>query len=450
MRADEGMSHTDARAAELEGESHMAVSELNAETRTSPPRRSLWRSPDFTKYLVGYTSSDLASQISTVAIPLVAVLTVGASSFEVGLMRSVNQVPFLLFVLFFGVVVDRWRRRNMLVLADFGRAGAMAVIPIAFALHQLGVPTLYVVSFIVGVCTVLFDVGAQAYLPRLVERDQLAGGNSMTESLRSVSMIAGPALGGIVVAWLSPPNALIACVAFYLLSSMALWWIRKPEPKPQPETGSAIAKIREGFRLVFGHPILRSVVGIVALFNFTYAGYLAVYLVFLPVELGLSSYAIGLAFAAMGPGLLVGAMMSSWLPKRFGYGVVLNTSAILSCVFLLGVSLLQGSGLITVGLLIVLNFVFAALSMTFTLSLVVIRQSVTPDPMLGRVTATHRFLGVGLGVPLGSLMGGVIGQQLGLRTGLFVLTVAMILVSTLFLFSALRGIGRELPQAAEA
>lgn len=427
----------------------MAASEVNVEADSAPPQRSLWRNPDFGKYLVGYTASDFASQISTVAIPLVAVLTVGASSFEVGVMRTVNQVPYLLFVLFFGVVVDRWRRRNTLVLADFGRAAALAVIPFVFALYQLGIPTLYIVSFLVGVCTVLFDVGAQAYLPRLVEHDQLAGGNSLMESVRSVSMIAGPALGGIVVAWFSPPNALVVCVAFYLLSAVAIWWIRKPEPEPTVEAGSAIKKIGEGFRLVFGHPILRSVVGIVALFNFTYAGYLAIYVVYLPVELKLSSYAIGLAFAAMGPGLLVGAMMSSWLPKRFGYGVVLNTSAIVSCVFLLGISLLQGNGVTTVALLVVLNFVYGALSMTFTLSLVVIRQAVTPDRLLGRVAATHRFLGVGLGVPLGSLVGGFVGLQLGLRTGLFVLTLAMIVVSSLFLFSALRGIGRELPKPVE-
>ncbi|WP_158553981.1 MFS transporter [Micromonospora deserti] len=426
---------------------------MNVEADTSPPPRALWRTPDFGKYLVGYTASDFASQIATVAIPLVAVLTVSASSFEVGVMRAVNQVPYLLFVLFLGVVVDQWRRRNMLVLADFGRAAALAVIPVVFAMDQLGIPTLYLVSFLVGVCTVLFDVGAQAYLPRLVERNQLASGNSLMESLRSVSMIAGPALGGIFVGWFSPPQALIVCVGFYLLSAVAIWLIRKPEPAPEPgedSGGSAFAKIGEGFRLVFRHPILRSVVGIVALFNFAYAGYLAVYVVYLPAELKLSGYAIGLAFAAMGPGLLVGAMLSSWLPKRFGYGLVLNTSAILGAAVLLGVPALRGNGAVTVGLLILLNFVNAALSMTFTLSLVVIRQSVTPDQMLGRVTATHRFLGVGLGVPLGSLVGGFAGQLLGLRTGLLVLTVAMIVVSSLFLFTALRGIGRELPEAVEA
>ncbi|MBF8184508.1 MFS transporter [Nonomuraea sp. K274] len=429
----------------------MTAGQANQEASPGPPAQSLRQNRDFGKYLVGYTASDFASQIGTVAIPLVAVLTVGASSFEVGVMRSANQVPYLLFVLAFGIVVDQVRRRNLLAFADLGRALALAAIPAAFALDALNVPVLYLVSFLIGVCTVLFDVGSQAYLPRLVERDQLTQGNSLMESLRSTSLIAGPAVGGLIVGWFSPPNALIACAAFYLISAGAIWWIRKPEPKPEAsqETGSAIAKIGEGFRLVFGHPILRSVVGIVALFNFTYAAYLAVYIVYLPVELKLPTYAIGLAFAATGPGFLVGAVLSSWLPKRFGYGLVLNTSAVLSGLFALGVALLHGNGILTIALLLVLQFVYATLSMTFTLPLVAIRQSITPDRILGRVTATHRFLGVGLGVPLGSLAGGFLGEQLGLRNGLFVAALAMIFASSLYLFTALRTIGKELPEPIE-
>lgn len=429
----------------------MLAGQTESEADTGAARRALWHSPDFAKYLVGYTASDVASQISTVAIPLAAVLTVGASSFEVGVMRAFSQLPYLLFVLLFGVVVDQWRRRNMLVVADIGRALALAAVPIAFGLHHLGVPTLYVVSFLVGICAVLFDVGAQAYLPGLVERDHLAQGNSLVEGLRSASLIAGPAVGGVLVAWFHAPNALIACVVCCAISAAAIWWIRKPEPKPERphDTESAIAKIGGGFKLVFGNAVLRSVVGIVALFNFTYAAYLAIYVVYLPGELRLSSYAVGLAFAAEGPGLLLGAALSSWLPKKFGYGRVLNLSAIVGCFFLLGVSMLHGNGPLTVLVLIVLNFFYGTFSMTFTLSLVVIRQSITPDSMLGRVAATHRFLGVGLGVPLGSLLGGYVGVLVGLRTGLFAVTVAMVVASSLFLLTELRSIGRELPEPVE-
>lgn len=430
----------------------MTTEQVNTEADPKPPERSLWRRPDFGKYLVGYTASDFGNQISTVAIPLVAVLTVGANSFEVGLMRSANQVPYLLFVLFFGVAVDRWRRGRMLVFADIGRALALALIPIIYALDQLGVPALVLVAFLVGTCTVLFDVSSQAYLPRLVEHDQLARGNSTMESLRSASLIAGPAAGGVFVGWFSPPNALIACVVFFLISAGTIWLIRTPEPRPEPVAADgpgAIAKIGEGFKLVFGNPILRSVVGIVAMFNFTYAAYLAIYVVYLPVELKISSYSIGLAFAATGPGLLVGALFSSWLPKRFGYGRVLNFSAIVSCLFLFGVSLLHGNGFVTVALLVLLNFLYGALSQTFIVSLLGIRQSITPDKLLGRVMATHRFVGVGP-VPLGSLLGGLLGEEAGLRPALFAVTLTMTLVSSLFLFSALRTIGRELPTAVDA
>ncbi|MEU1704712.1 MFS transporter [Streptomyces sp. NPDC005706] len=429
----------------------MTTDESLAEPAAKAPPRSPLRDRDFRWLMVGNTASNFGGQIGDVAIPLVAVLTVGASSFDVGVMRTVGQLPYPLFVLFVGVVVDRWRRRNMLIAADLGRAAALALIPLAYSMHQLGLSALYITAFLIGTCMVLFDVGSQAYLPRVVERDQIPAGNSHLETARSAALIAGPALGGLFVAWFSPANALIACVVFYLISASGIWLIRRPEPKPTPSTEPVqpLKQIGEGFKLVFGNAILRSVVLIAAMFNFCYAGYLAIYLVYMPVELKLSSYEIGLALAASGPGLLVGALFSSRLPKRFGYGLVLNASAIVSCVFLLGVSLLHGNGWLTVGTLILLNFVYSALSMTFGVTLAGIRQSITPDRMLGRVMATHRFLGVG-SVPLGSFVGGVLGEELGLRKGLFVITIGMIAASTLFLFSALRKIGRELPEALDA
>ncbi|MFG3333688.1 MFS transporter [Streptomyces tendae] len=428
----------------------MTTDESLVEQPAKSPPRSPLRERDFRWLTVGNTASHFGGQIGDVAIPLVAVLTVGASSFEVGAMRTMGQLPYPLFVLFVGVFVDRWRRRNMLIAADLGRAAALALIPLAYSMHQLGLSVLYITAFLVGTCMVLFDVNSQAYLPRVVEREQIAAGNSHLESARSMALIAGPALGGVIVAWLSPANALTACVVFYLISAAAIWMIRKPEPEPETakEPVRPLKQIGEGFKVVFGHALLRAVVVIAAVFNFCYAGYLAIYIVYMPVELELSSYAIGLAFAATGPGLLVGALASSWLPKWFGYGLVLNTSAVVSCVFLLGVSMLHGNGVLTVSVLMFLNFVYSALSMLFGVTLAVIRQSITPDRLLGRVMGTHRFIGVG-SVPLGSLVGGALGQQLGLRTALLIITVGMLAASCLFLFSALRKVGRELPQALD-
>jgi MFS family permease len=402
--------------------------------------------------MVGSTASNFGYQITDVVVPLVAIYTVGASAFDVGLMRMAGQLPYPLLVLFIGVLVDRWRRRNILIAADLGRSLAFALIPLTYAFHGLGLPALYIVVFLVGTCTVLFDVGSQAYLPRLVEREQLARGNTELETARSAALICGPALGGLLVSLFIPPIGVIVAVGFFMLSTVAIWRIRKPEPAPDVAQTriKPFQQIGEGLRFVARSPVLRSVTIITASFNFCYAGYTAIYLVYLPKGLHLSGYAIGLAFAAMGPGLLVGALFSSALPRRFGYGRVLITCAFVSNLFLVGVSALHGSGVVTVVLLIGLNFMYGCLSQTFSVSLVAIRQSITPDRFLGRVMATLRFLGVGL-VPLGSLFGGLIGSQVGLRTGLFAISAVMCLVPVPFILlrNALAQIGTKLPDVQD-
>ncbi|MEU6592570.1 MFS transporter [Streptomyces sp. NPDC046881] len=413
---------------------------------------SPWRNRDFRSLMVGSTASNFGYQISEVAVPLAAIATVGASAFDVGMMRMVGQLPYPLLVLFVGVLVDRWRRRNMLIAADLGRALALALIPLTYAFHGLGLPALYIVAFLVGTCTVLFDVGSQAYLPRLVEREQIARGNSELETARSAALICGPALGGLLVSLFMPPVAVIAAVGFFLLSAVGVWRIRKPEPVPDAARTSIqpFRQIGEGIRFVARNPVLRSVTIITACFNFCYAAYTAIYLVYLPKGLHLSGYEIGLAFAATGPGLLVGALFSSALPKRFGYGRVLITCAFISNVFLVGVSLVHGNGLLAVGSLVVLNFLYGCLSQTFSVSLVAIRQAITPDRFLGRVMATLRFLGVGL-VPLGSLFGGFLGSQMGLRPALFGVAAVMLLVPVphFVLRTALTRIGTELPDVQD-
>jgi MFS family permease len=417
-----------------------------------PPPPSPWRNRDFRFLMVGSTASNFGYQITLVAGPLVAVLTLHATSFQVGLIRMAGQLPYLVFVLFVGVVVDRWRRRNLLIAADVGRAVALAIIPVTFALHVLDVPTLYIVEFLVGLGTVLFDVGSLAYLPRLVERDQIPRANSEVESARSAARIGGPAIGGLCVSLFMPSRAVIAAVCFYVISVVTVARIRKSEPKPDVsrDDGGTMRKMADGLRFVARNPVLRAVAIITAAFNFFYASYQVMYLVFLPRELRLPGYAIGLALAAMGPGLLLGSFLSSWLPRRVGYGRVLLGCAFVGNLFLLVVPALHGPGALTIGLLILVNFMFGLTTQTFTVALTAIRQAVTPDKVLGRIMATMRFLGVGV-VPLGSLFGGILGVGIGLRTGLLCMVLSMCAIPVPFyLFrTALTRLGRELPAQAE-
>jgi predicted MFS family arabinose efflux permease len=428
------------------------TAEPKDDTLVGKPSPNPWRNRDFRSLMVGSTASNFGYQITLVAGPLVAVLTVHATSFQVGLIRMAGQLPYLLFVLFVGVVVDRWRRRNLLIAADMGRAVALAIIPVTFALHMLGIPTLYIVEFLAGLGTVIFDVTSMAYLPRLVERDEIARANSELESARSAALIGGPAIGGLFVSLFMPPRAVIVAVCFYVISVVSVARIRKSEPQPDVSGDDlgTIRKITDGLRFVARNPVLRAVAIITAAFNFCYASYQVMYLVFLPRELRLPGYAIGLALAAMGPGLLLGSFLSSWLPRRAGYGRVLLGCAFAGNLFLLAVPALVGPGVLTIVLLILVNFIFGLTRQTFTVALTAIRQAVTPDQVLGRVMATMRFLGVGV-VPLGSLFGGFLGVQAGLRAGLLCMVLAMCVVPVPFyLFrTALTRLGRELPAQAE-
>ncbi|SOD59512.1 Predicted arabinose efflux permease, MFS family [Streptomyces zhaozhouensis] len=417
-------------------------------TPERPP--SLWRDRDFVRLWVGHTASQFASQVSTLTVPLVAVMALSSSPDEVGLLRAVGQLPYLLFALFVGVLVDRWRRRNVMVVADFARALALGAIPLFWALDALGTPVLYAVMLVVGTFTVLFDVAYQAYLPRLIDRESLARGNSLMESSRSGAQIGGPAFGGVLVSLLTAPVAIVASCVTYLVSAISIQRIRRPEPEPDPTAakGGVLRQIREGVGLVARDPMLRTVAATACVFNFFFSAFMTAYLLFLPRDLELSGAAVGLCLAAFGPGFLVGALVAGTAPGRLGYGPVLVLSAAVSDGVMLLVGAMHGSGALTVAGLVVINFLYAAFAQTFNVALMAVRQAITPDEIQGRVVATIRFLGVGL-APLGSALGGVLGGAAGLRASLLVAAGGMCLAPLVLLISPLARLGRELPEHVE-
>ncbi|MEE1737680.1 MFS transporter [Streptomyces sp. BE147] len=423
-----------------------------------PARPGLWRDADFRRLWVGQTASQLGAQAAQITLPLTAVVTLNADAGQLGALRAAQQVPILLLSLLVGAWVDRWRSYQVMVLADFGRAALLAAVPAAHVLGllgspvPLGMPVLLVVAFLVGVLTVFFDVAYQASLVRLVERDRLLQANSALEGSRSAAQIGGPALGGTMVSLLSAPVAVAASTFFFALSFLSLRRIRCAEPPPRhferPTHGERPdgiwRQIREGLRFVAGNPSLRSVGVCSALFQFSFAGMMTVYLLFLSHTLHLSGGAVGLVLAAMGPGAVVGSVLSAALPRRFGHGVVLVSSAVLADGVMLCVPALSGSAPATVPLLMAVNFVFGVFSQLLDVTVTAVRQSLTPVRMQGRVVATIDFVGMGL-TPLGSLLGGFLASAWGLRTGLLLTGIGLCLSPLFMAFSPLARLGRELP-----
>ncbi|MFK4066369.1 MFS transporter [Streptomyces sp. NPDC029674] len=416
----------------------------------SPSRASgtVLRDRDFRLLWAGQAASQFGAQAGQVVLPLVAVLTLDASTGRLGALRAVEQAPILLFSLFAGAWVDRRRARDVMVVADLGRVLALAGVALAYPLGVLGLPVLFVAAFAVGVLGVFFDVAYQASLVRLVGRDELARGNSALEGSRSAAQIGGPALGGALVSLLSAPVAALAGAFFFVLSAVSIRRIRRKEALPAPprerRNGRLWPQIREGLQLVARQPALRSLGIASAVFQFSFAALMTVYLLFLPRGLHLSGAAVGLALAATGPGALVGSLLAARLPGRFGHGRVLVAAAVLADGVMLCVPALHGPTAVTVSLLMGINFAFGVCSQLVNVTLMAVRQAVTPVRIQGRVVATVNFVGMGL-TPVGSLLGGVLADGLGLRSGLLVAAVGLALSPLCMALSPLARLGRTLP-----
>ncbi|QXQ95652.1 MFS transporter [Streptomyces sp. WY228] len=413
------------------------------------PTPSLWRDADFRRLWVGQTASQLGEHTTLVVLPLFAVLTLDAGAGRLGVLRAVGQAPVLLLSLLAGAWVDRWRARTVMVLTDAGRAVALGAAAAAGLLGLLGLPTLFVVAFAVGALSVLFDVAYQASLVRMVRRDQLVRGNSALEGSRSAAQIGGPALGGALVSLLSAPFAAASGALFFAVSFLSLRQIRRPESVPpvcgeQTERAPRVRhRIHEGLRFVAANPWLRAVCLASAAFQFSLAATMTVYLLFLPRALHLPGATVGLALAATGPGALLGSVLAARLPGRFGHGAVLVSAAVLGNGALLCVPALHGSSTATVLALLAVNVVFGAFSQLVNVTVMSVRQAVTPDGMQGRAAATITFVGMGL-TPLGSLLGGFLAQEWGLRAGLLMAAAGMMLSPAVMAASPLVRLGRRL------
>jgi MFS family permease len=403
------------------------------------PQGGLWRHPDFLRLWSAQTLSQFGSQISQLALPLVAILVLDVSAFEVALLGTVEFLPFLLFALPAGVWVDRLRRKPILVLGDAGRAVLLVSIPVAYAFDALTIWQLYVVGFLVGICTVFFDVAYQSYLPSLVDRAGLVEGNSKLEVSRSAAQLAGPGVAGILVAAVTAPAAILLDAISFAASAGLLLRIRRHEEVPVPEAKPSMRReLVEGLRFLLGHWFQRPLAITVATSNFFNTMAFSIFLVYLVRDLELSAQVIGLMLAVSNLGWLAGAVVAGRVSNRLGVGNVLVGSAILFSVSLLLIPAAPQSQpipFVVAGLMLATfgGIVFNVTGLSFT-------QAIVPDRMLGRINATRRFIVWGV-IPLGTLTGGVLGSTIGLRETLWVGAIGGSLSFLPLLFSPVRSIG---------
>jgi MFS family permease len=419
----------------------------------TPPRRGLTRHPDFLKLWTAQTISVFGSQVSALAIPLVAALILHVDPFAFALLGTIEFLPFILFTLPAGAWVDRLRRRPILISGDLGRAIALASIPLVYAINPaaLTIWQLYVVGFITGTLTVFFDVADQSYLPSVVERDQLIEGNSKLQISQSAAQIAGPGIAGYLISFFRAPFAILLDSLSFVVSAFFVFLIRRPEPPVErhvDESGkhpSFFAEVRDGISFVVRNPSLRGIAAGTSTSNLFGNLGGAIVLLYIVNELKLSPEQIGLVFALGNIGALVGALTANRIAGWFGLGPTIVGSLFLGVFFPLLIAIAPVDNSIP---FLVAGGMFGGLSqMVYNINQVSYRQAICPPRMQGRMNATMRFLVWGT-IPIANIIGGILGSTIGLHNTLWVSAILSFIPAIFPFLSPIRRV-RVMPTQVE-
>ena len=416
--------------------------------RSLRPRGVLWQHGDFLKLWTGQSVSLLGSEITALALPLIAVLSLHATAFEVAALQACALVPLVLFSLPAGVWVDRLRRRPLLIVSDAGRAAVLASVPIAYALDVISIGQLYAVAFLVGTLAVPFDLAYLSYVPSLVPRDTLVEANAKLEGSRSAMHVVGPGLAGVLIGLLKAPVAIAVDAASFAISALSLAVIRRSEPdaKPRAERRPMRTELGEGLRYVFANRHLRGLIGCTGAWNLFSSMAVAIVLVYLVRRLGFTPEEIGGVFTLGSLGALSGALVARRLGARLGIGRTI-----------VGGALVVGPGTAWIALaptlpaapVVVLTiFVAAFAGVVFNVNQLSLRQAITPPRLHGRMNAVVRVMYWG-GAPLGAVIGGALAAGIGIRATLLVSGVLSFASFLPLLVSPVRSV-RELPAETDA
>ncbi|WP_051817369.1 MFS transporter [Kitasatospora sp. NRRL B-11411] len=388
----------------------------------------------FRRFWAGQAVSQFGDRVSELALPLIAVGALDASTAQVAGLTAALWAPNLAAV-FLGAWVDgRPDQRRLLVLADLVRAAALATLPVAALFGAVTLGQLYAVAVVTGAAGVLFGNAYAPFFARLVPRSAYLAANSRLSGTRSAAQLAGPALGGALVQALTAPVAVLADAVSFLVSALLVGGVRTDRPptdqpdradgpdrpdRPDGPDGAVLRRAREGLGFVLRHPYLRASLGCCTTVNFfTFLGY-GLTVLFAGRELGLSAGRIGLAFGLGATGGLLGALGAPALSRRIGAGRTIVLGAVLFPAPIALLTVAGGPVWARTGVLAAAEFLSGLGVMLFDVPLNAVQAAVVPDRLRSRVFGA--FATVNYGVrPLGALLGGLLGTVLGLRPALLV------------------------------
>ena len=373
-------------------------------------------------------AAQAAEQLSLAAVPIVAVLALGAGPGEIGALATAQTLPFLLLSIPFGLLADRRSRRGLMVASETLRALSRMGLLVVSLTGQLSMAWLALLGFIGATGTVGFSVAAPALVPTLVPRAMLGAANGRLELARSAAFAAGPALAGALVAWAGAPAAFVLATMLSAAALAALWGLHEGRREPAPPR-HVLLELKDGAAFVWGHEYLRPILLTAVAWNIAWFVLQAAYVPHAVGTLGLSASGVGLTLACYGAGMVAGALAAPRVMRALSYGHAVIVGPLFSV----------AAALVMVGTLYWHSGALAALSfflfgfgpIVWTISSTTLRQTVTPSPMLGRVTAM--FLAANMGArPIGAALGGVVGAHGGAAACLW-LAAAGFIVQALFI-----------------
>ncbi len=389
------------------------------------------------KLWTGQTISQIGSRVTREGLPMTAVIVLGATPLQMGLLSGAGAATMLIFGLLAGVWADRLRRRPILIASDLGRMAVLAVVPIAAMSHTLTITHLYCVAALTGILTVFFDVAYQAYTPSLVHPEQLADANSKLAVTESLAEIAGPGMTGVLVQWLTAPIAILVDAISFLVSAVSLTFIRRAEPPPTPQSEAHIGhEIAEGLRLCWQNRILRAMAARAGSAAFFFGFFGGLYIIFVMRELGIGPLILGFIVAVGGVSSLAGALLAGRVVRRFGLGRTMIGAAAMNGIASLAIPLAHGPVALCIAILALSQLGDFAWPL-YNINEVTLRQSIVAPRLLGRVNSAMLLLFRGA-VPLGSIAGGAIAQAIGVRGALFIASSGVILSTLWLVLSPLR------------
>lgn len=414
-------------------------------------RRPLLRDPDFLKLWTAGTVSFFGWPITGLAIPLAAVSVLGAGPVEMGYLNAAGTLAFIVLGLPAGVIVDRMKRRPLVIALEILSGSVILLVPIAAALGALRLPLLYVVEFLIGCIGVVGTVAYQALLPSLVGRDRLVEANARFQLSGSAAQVAGPGIGGVLVQLLTAPFALLVTAVSQLAVVGLLVATRVREAAPPPRERDLVAEVREGLEIVFNDKTIRSIMFCGTTHNIFSNGMLvALYVLYATRELHVTPAELGIAFAAAGPGSLIGSLLAARVPRAAGLGPTIGAMQVLTGVARLAmpVAALAASAVPPFLTLAAGEFTLAVARTIFNVNQLSLRQSITPDHQQGRMNASIRFVMWAV-VPLGALAGGWLGDAIGLVPTIWIGVAGTTLASGWIFLTSVRTL-RQAPEPLAA